>query len=57
MAAFYQGSLKLDRITGIRNDLNQRMTYVPVKKEEKVQEPPRAMKTTPNVTSDGFKKS
>lgn len=57
-AALYRGSLKLDKITGIRNDLNQRKTYIPVKKEEKLPVPKRAMKTSPNVTPDGkYKKA
>jgi hypothetical protein len=29
-------NLQLDKITGIRHDLGQRMTYVPVKKEKKL---------------------
>jgi len=56
MAGVYKGSLSLDRVTGIRHDKGQRMTYVPVKKEKTLVEPPKAMKTTPNVTSDGLKK-
>jgi hypothetical protein len=55
--AVYSGSLKLDRVTGIRHDLGQRMTYVPVKKESKLEQPPRAMKTSSNITNDGLKKS
>lgn len=55
--AVYSGSLKLDRVTGIRHDRGQRMTYVPVKKEPKLEQPPKAMKTSLNVTSDGLKKS
>lgn len=55
-SAVYSGSLKLDRVVGIRNDLGQRMSYVPVKKEEKLPEPPKAMKDVPNITSDGLKK-
>lgn len=54
--AVYSGSLKLDKVVGIRNDLGQRMTYVPVKKDPKLEQPPKAMKTVPNVTSDGLKK-
>jgi hypothetical protein len=57
MAGLYSGSLKLDRITGIRHDKGQRMTYVPVVKEQKLQTPERAMKTDLNVTTDGLKKS
>ena len=29
----YKGSLTLEKITGIRHDKGQRMTYVPVKKD------------------------
>jgi len=53
----YSGKLELDRIVGIRHDKGQRMTYVPVKKEAKLEQPPRGMKTSLNVTSDGLKKS
>lgn len=57
-AALYRGSLKLDKITGIRNDLNQRKTYIPVKKEWVFPTPKKAMKTAPNVTPDGkYKKA
>jgi hypothetical protein len=44
----YKGSLTLDRITGIRHDKGQRMTYVPVKKENKFPTSRKSMKTTPN---------
>jgi hypothetical protein len=58
MAALYSGSLKLDRVTGIRHDKGQRMTYVPVKKDTtKLQESPKGMKAVPNTTTDGLKKS
>lgn len=57
MGGLYQGTLKLDRVTGIRHDKGQRMTYVPVKKDDKLAEVKKAMKATPNVTSDGLKKS
>ena len=57
MAGLYQGSLKLDRVTGIRHDKGQRMTYVPVKKDEKLVEVKKSTKNIPNVTSDGLKKS
>lgn len=57
MGGLYQGTLKLDRVTGIRHDKGQRMTYVPVKKDDKLTEVKKSMKTTSNVTSDGFKKS
>ena len=54
MAAVYKGSLKLDRITGVRHDKGQRMTYVPVKKEVKLPTVNKSMKTTPN-TKNGAK--
>lgn len=54
--AVYSGSLKLDRIVGIRNDLGRPMTYVPTANVKPVEQPPKAMKTEPNITSDGFKK-
>jgi hypothetical protein len=54
--AVYSGTLKLDRVVGIRHDRGQRMTYVPVKNVNQVEQPPKAMKTVPNVTSDGLKK-
>ena len=57
MAGLYQGSLKLDRVTGIRHDKGQYMTYVPVKKDDKLAEVKRASKNTSNVTGDGLKKS
>jgi hypothetical protein len=57
MAGLYQGSLKLDRVTGIRHDKGQRMTYVPVKNVTQVEQPPKGMKTVPNITLDGLKKS
>ena len=52
----YSGKLTLDRVTGIRHDKGQRMTYVPVKNPYK-NDPPAAMKSVANVTSDGLKKS
>lgn len=54
--AVYSGTLKLDRVTGIRHDKGQRMTYVPVKPSTDLPQPPKSMKTVPNVTSDGLKK-
>jgi hypothetical protein len=57
MGGLFKGSLKLDRVTGIRHDKGQFMTYVPVKKDtSKLEESPKGMKTTPNVTVDGLKK-
>jgi hypothetical protein len=54
--AVYSGTLKLDKVTGIRHDRGQRMTYVPVKPSGELPQPPKGMKTVPNVTSDGLKK-
>lgn len=53
--AVYSGSLKLDRVTGIRHDKGQRMTYVPVKKTPKLKTVERSIKTAPNTTSNGEK--
>ena len=49
MAAVYQGSLNLTKVTGLRVDKNQVVTKVPVKKSTKLPVGPRSMKTTPNV--------
>ena len=54
--AVYKGVLKLDKVVGIRHDLGQRMTYVPVKNPYK-NDPPAAMKSVANITKDGKKKS
>lgn len=50
MAAVYQGSLKLDKITGIRHDKGQRATPIQqlVKKDTSLPRPRPKMKTTPN---------
>jgi hypothetical protein len=42
-------NLQLDKITGIRHDLGQRMTYVPVKKEQKIPYQKKSMKTKANI--------
>ena len=52
---YNQGVLKLDKVTGIRHDKNQKITYVPVKNPYK-SDPPAGMKTISNITSDGLKK-
>lgn len=59
MTALYQGSLKLDKVTGIRHDKGQRVTPIQslIKPDTSFQQPPKAMKTSPNVTTDGLKKS
>ena len=50
MAAVYKGSLKLDKITGIRHDLGQRMTPIQqlVKPDTSLPRPTPQRKTTPN---------
>lgn len=53
--AVYSGSLKLDRVTGIRHDKGQRMTHVPVKKTPQLKTVERSMKTMPGVTPNGEK--
>ena len=45
----YKGSLTLEKITGIRHDLGQRMTYVPVKKSNKFPKTTKSMKTVSNI--------
>jgi hypothetical protein len=42
-------NLQLEKITGIRHDLGQRMTYVPVKKENKIPYQKKSMKNSANV--------
>lgn len=56
--AVYSGSLKLDRVIGIRHDKGQRVTPIKslVKPDTSLPQPPKAMKTIANVTSDGLKK-
>ena len=54
-AVYDQGILKLDKVTGIRHDKGQRMTYVPDKNPYK-NDPPAAMKKEANVTRDGLKR-
>lgn len=57
MGGLYQGTLKLDRVTGIRHDKGQFMTYVPVKKDTThLQTPVKSMKTHSNITKDGLRK-
>jgi hypothetical protein len=55
----YKGSLKLDKIVGIRHDKGQRATPIQslIRKNETLQELPKSMKTVANVTSDGLKKN
>ena len=54
----YRGSLKLDKVTGIRHDKGQRAISIQdvLKKDPKFPAPNRQMKTKENITSDGFKK-
>ena len=54
MASVYKGKLTLEKITGIRHDLGQRMTYVPVKKPYQFPTTTKSMKTTQN-TKNGAK--
>jgi hypothetical protein len=57
--AVYSGSLKLDKVTGIRHDKGQRATPIKslVKKDTSFKRPGISMKTVANITSDGLKKS
>jgi hypothetical protein len=48
-------NLQLDKITGIRHDLGQRMTYVPVKKEKKLPYQKKSMKTSANIKEGRWK--
>ena len=48
-------NLKLDKITGIRHDLGQKITYVPVKKENKLQTQTKSMKTSGNTKQGKWK--
>jgi|TARA_Y100000389_G_C17009950_1_gene293634 hypothetical protein len=54
----YSGSLKLDKITGIRHDKGQRATPIQnlVKPDTSFKPATRSMKTVANITSDGLKK-
>jgi hypothetical protein len=56
--AVYSGSLKLDKVTGIRHDLGQRATPIQsvVKPNTSLPQPKRSMKTTANITNDGLNK-
>jgi|MDTB01.2.fsa_nt_gb hypothetical protein len=48
-------NLQLDKITGIRHDLGQKMTYVPVVKEKKFPYKTKSMKTTENTRQGNLK--
>jgi hypothetical protein len=48
-------NLKLDKITGIRHDLGQKITYVPVIKEKKVPIQNKSMKTSENTKQGKWK--
>ena len=54
----YSGSLKLDKVTGLRAD---RRKAIPAKNllkpDTSLPKPTKSMKTVANVTSDGLKKS
>ena len=49
MAAVYKGSLKLDKVTGVRHDKGQRITYVPVKQDTSLPATRKSMKAKPNI--------
>ena len=55
----YKGSLKLDKIVGIRHDRGQRATPIQslIKEDNTLPELPKSKKTVANFTSDGLKKS
>ena len=53
MVAVYSGSLELDKVTGIRHDLGQKMTKVKVKKPYKCPTPPKSVKLRPGKTRNG----
>jgi len=57
MAAFRKGSLKLDRIVGIRHDKGQYQTPIRslVKPDKELPIVKKAMKTTSNTTANGEK--
>jgi len=48
-------NLQLDKITGIRHDLGQKITYVPVIKEKKVPIQNKSMKTSENTKQGKWK--
>lgn len=54
----FSGSLKLDRITGIRADRTKGATPIQnlVKPDTSFKAAPRSMKNVANITSDGLKK-
>lgn len=56
--ALYKGSLKLDRVVGVRPDKGQRMTPIKslAKPNTDLPQPPKSMMNVLNVTSDGLKK-
>jgi len=56
MAAVYSGSLKLDRVVGVRKDNNNKYHLPVLKKSNKLATSPKSMKTVENITSDGYKK-
>ena len=55
MAAVYKGKLELEKITGIRHDRGQRMSYIPVKQNTtKLPTPEKSIKRT-SQTRNGEK--
>lgn len=55
MASYQKKNLTLDRITGIRPDRGQKMTYVPVIKEKKLPSVNKSQKNSPNVKQNKWK--
>ena len=55
----FRGSLKLDKIVGIRHDKGQRATPIKslFKEDKTLPELTKSRKTVANVTSDGLKKN
>lgn len=53
MGAVYKGRLELDKVVGIRHDLGQRITKVPVKKPVSLPTSKKSMKLARNTTKDG----
>lgn len=53
MPKIYKGSLKLDKVEGIRHDLGRRATIVPLKKDTSLPQPTKIFKNKQNITKDG----
>ena len=48
-------NLQLNKITGIRHDLGQKITYVPVKKDNKLPITSKSMKSSENTKQGKWK--